>query len=251
LTHGLTYMAPQVDKVFPGEGRSILWFNNEGPGKRIKLRAYQSCLNLGMEEMRVKSQSRTLRPEYAKAVGGDENILKIYDIHDFWSWEIEDIIRQVKPAIVVFDMIDNIKFSGLANNGGQRTDQLLEAMYQWARVLAVKHDCIVMATSQISGDGEGQQYPALGMLKDSKTGKQGAADFILTIGYQDGTPDTRYLGLTKNKLQIEGGKKNLRSSVIFDGLRGRYNTPRYVEDPAPESKEDPLNGKGMGQAPSN
>jgi hypothetical protein len=35
----------------------------------------------------------------------------------------------VQPALVVFDMIDNIRFGGEVANGGQRTDQLLEAMY--------------------------------------------------------------------------------------------------------------------------
>jgi replicative DNA helicase len=140
----------------------------------------------------------------------------------------------------VFDMIDNIKFGGAAANNGQRTDQLLEAMYQWARVLGVKHDCVVLANSQISSDGENMQYPLLSMLKDSKTGKQGAADFILTIGYQSTNPDTRYLGTTKNKLAVEGGPKQLKHSVIFDGARGRYVEPKVVDEPPAQANDDPL-----------
>jgi replicative DNA helicase len=66
------------------------------------------------------------------------------------------------------------------------------------------------------------------MLKDSKTGKQGAADFILTIGYNQDFPSSRYLGLTKNKLAREGGTMVLKAEVVFDGQRGRYVTPSQI-----------------------
>ena len=228
LTDAATYWAPQVDKLYPGEGRHILWFNNEGPGKRIVSRCYQSALNATYSDLVNRSKAGTIRQDYIDATGGRDNIIRVYDVHDFWNHEIEDIIRAFPPAIVIFDMLDNIKFGGLANNNGQRTDQLLEAMYQWGRVIGVKHDCAVLATSQISADGEELAYPKLGMLKDSKTGKQGAADFIMTVGYQSASPDNRYLGLTKNKLAREGGPKRLETNVIFDGSRGRYVEPELI-----------------------
>jgi replicative DNA helicase len=227
LTDAVTFFAPQVDKLYPGEGRHILWFNNEGPGKRIVTRSYQSALNAPYSDLVARSKAGTIRQDYLDALGG-RDVLKVLDVHDFYSHDIEDIIRSFPPALIIFDMVDNIKFGGLANNNGQRTDQLLEAMYQWARVLAVKHDCPVLATSQISADGAELAFPLLHMLKDSKTGKQGAADFIMTIGFQSASPDNRYLGLTKNKLAREGGPKRLEANVIFDGQRGRYVTPTLV-----------------------
>lgn len=140
----------------------------------------------------------------------------------------------------MFDMLDNIKFGGATANNGQRTDQLLEAMYQWGRIIAVKHDCVVLATSQISADGENLAFPTLSMLKDSKTGKQGAADFILTIGYQSQQPNTRFLGLTKNKLAREGGPKTLNVQAIFDGGRGRYVDPVITEYVDETATDDPI-----------
>lgn len=243
LTDNLTHFAAQIDEVFPEEGRNILWFNNEGPGRRMKKRLYQSALNATYSDMIERQQAGSLVEDYAKALGGDEDRIRIFDVHDFWNYEIEDQIRLHNPAIVVFDMIDNIRFGGITNNNGQRTDQLLEAMYQWARVIGVKHDCVVLATSQISADGEGMQYPTLSMLKDSKTGKQGAADFILTIGFQSELPDTRFLGLTKNKLAREGGPKALKLSVQFDGQRGRYIEPKLVHEADPQASSDPLEGE--------
>ena len=230
----LTFMAPQVDALYPGENRSILWFNNEGPGKRIIVRNFQAALGCTMEKLvelsgqpaspgMEKYKSR-IREEYAKALGGRPGVLRVFDIHDMWNHEVEDIIRAHKPALVLFDMIDNIKFGGSVSNNGQRTDQLLEAMYQWARLMGVKHDTAVMAMSQISADGDGLQFPTLPMLKDSKTGKQGAADVIITIGTVNDPvlANSRYIGTTKNKKVRTGMPSSPMCEVQFCGDIARY-----------------------------
>lgn len=230
LTSELTFMASQIDTLFPGENRHILWFNNEGPGKRIVGRKYQSALNMSVSEMiefRNKHGRGQFNELYEQAIGGRTDIIRILDVHDYWSHDIEDILKNTRPAVVVFDMVDNIRFGGSVGNNGQRTDQLLEAMYQWARVLGVKYDTAVLATSQISADGDNVAYPTLPMLKDSKTGKQGAADFIITGGCLNDPmfQNTRFIGMTKNKLHRSGGPKDPRCEVVFDSERGRFNMP--------------------------
>lgn len=227
LTSELSFMAPQIGKEH-GNERPILWFNNEGPGKRIKQRYYQSLLNCTIPEMIEKLRAGTLHEELMVAAGGNpDELLRILDVHEFRSHEIENILRRHPPALVVMDMIDNIKFSGDVSNMGSRTDQLLEEMYKWGRNLAVKYDCAIIATSQVSADGDGLPYPTLPMLKDSKTGKQGAADTIITLGaLNDPAMDGyRYIGATKNKLHRSGGRKDPRTQVIFDMERARYNNP--------------------------
>ncbi|APL99479.1 putative DNA helicase [Aquamicrobium phage P14] len=235
-TSELTYMARQVREVYHEEpDRPIVWFNNEGPGSKIKKRAVSSALNMTTEELvKLKNQpatdgvSRSLMiQKFNEETDGGFKRLRIMDIHDFWSHEVEAIIKAINPAIIVFDMIDNIKFGGAGNNNGTRTDQLLEAMYQWARVLGVKYNAVVLAFSQVSGDGDGMAYPTLSMLKDSKTGKQGAADAIVTIGasHDIGLENIRYIGCTKNKLVRDGGRKDPRAEVHFHQQRGRYASP--------------------------
>lgn len=228
----LTHMAAQVDTVYPGEGRCILHFNNEGPGKRIIMRNFQAALGATVEDLVELSSKpsadpkfRTMvRERYSEAIGGRMGALRVFDIHGLWNHEVEDLIRLYRPALVLFDMVDNIKFGGEANNNGQRTDQLLEAMYQWARFMGVKYDCVVMATSQISADGDGLQYPTLPMLKDSKTGKQGAADLIITIGTVNDPMlvNSRYIGTTKNKKVRTGMRSSPNCEVIFNGNTSRY-----------------------------
>ncbi|QVE65540.1 replicative DNA helicase [Ralstonia phage vB_RsoP_BMB50] len=223
----ITYMAPQVDKLWPGENKTIAWFNNEGPGKRIKRRIYQAALGMTIKEMWELDQKGQLHKAYAKALGGRGDIIRVFDIHDYWSHEVEDIIREIPMALVIFDMVDNIKFGGDLANGGARTDQALEAMYQWSRILAVKHECAAIATSQVSADGEGELYPNQSMLKDSKTGKQGAADLIIMLGKSnaDGLANTRFISTPKNKLSLEGGDKTIKREVVFDGARSRVTDP--------------------------
>lgn len=227
ISSEITHMSQQFDAYYgANSGRYVLWMNNEGPGKRIVQRTYQSALNATMGELIRMSNNGTLKDKYAEAVGGADRI-RIMDVHDFWNYEVEDIMRRCPPGLVVMDMVDNIKFGGQALNGGQRTDQLLEAQYQWARLMAVKYDTPIIATSQISADGDGLQFPTLPMLKDSKTGKQGAADAIITLGASNDPfyASSRWIGMTKNKLRRQGAPQSPQAEVMFDGERGRLLMP--------------------------
>jgi replicative DNA helicase len=226
----VTFMAPQVDKLYPGQDRSIIWLCNEGPSRQIVYRTFQAALGATDQEMiRLskipdKQYGNKLRADYAKALGGRPGVLRVFPIHDKWSHEVEDIIKQYKPALVVFDMIDNVKFGGEMANLGTRTDQVLETMYQWARQsIAVRYECAVIATSQVSAEGEGQQWPPQSALKDSKTGKQGAADVIVMMGKSNepSLAASRYISTPKNKRKRTGVPSCLMAEVIFDGDHAR------------------------------
>lgn len=209
----VTYLGPQL----PPE-QNVLWLNNEGPGERIIPRLYQAALNLTMTDMKL--QATTLEDRY-RALMGRLDKIRIFDIHGWTNSQVEILIESNNAGLVIFDMIDNIKGFGDA----ARTDLALEHMYQWARERCVKYDCIGLATSQISADGDGLMYPTLNMLKDSKTGKQGACDFQLMIGASNdpGFATQRFLSLPKNKLRKPDGPADPRCAVEFDANRSRYN----------------------------
>jgi len=220
----VTHFAPQLVTQYPGETRPVLWLNNEGPGRRILARIRQSALGLSIRETVALGAAEAQR-RYVEAIGGREDMIRVLDIHGFKSYEVEDLFRKHKPGVVVFDMIDNINFTGGLSNGGERNDQVLEAMYQWARVQCVIHDFVGIAMSQISGDGENVRFPLQTQLKDSKTGKQGACDFIITGGTDNNLPNTRFIGMTKNKIKREGAKYSPNASVHFDADTGRFLEP--------------------------
>jgi len=217
ITDNVTHMAKQLDE------RPILWLNNEGPGTRIVSRLIQSALAIDTDEMKEMHIQGLLTQAYADAIGGLDRI-RVIDIHDYWNWQVEELIETHRPKLVVADMVDNIKFSGMSMHDGARTDQILESMYQWFRRIAVKHDLVALSTSQISADGQGEKYPSQDMLKDSKTGKQGALDLQIMIGKSDKPEQEyyRYLGTPKNKLGLPGKASYLRHEVRFDNAQARY-----------------------------
>ncbi len=222
LTDQLSFMAAQL----PAD-QHIVWLNNESVGQRIVTRTYQSALDCSISELKKMKDKGTVVKKYIKSVGAIDKI-RVLDIHDCWNYEVSDILKELNPGLVVFDMIDNVRFGGLS--AGSRTDQALEAMYQWARTLGVRINCPILATSQVSAEGDGMAYPAMHMLKDSKTGKQGAVDFIMMLGRNanEMTESSRFISLPKNKLIREDGLKDPRAEVLFDYIRGRFRTPKSL-----------------------
>jgi len=215
LASEVTYLAPQLP-----EGKTILWLNNEGQGKRIITRLYQASLGGTLSELGILRRGGLLKRAYSDRVGA-WNKIRIVDIHEKDSFTVEQIIERNNPGVVIYDMIDHIRGFG----DMPRTDLQLEEMYKWARTISVKHNLIGIATSQISNDGEGLQYPPQGCLKDSKTGKQGACDWILMIGASNdpNLNNVRYLGLPKNKLRRQGAPGDPRAIVGYNPERVRYN----------------------------
>lgn len=222
----LTYFAPQVIALYPDRERSIVWFNNEGPGKRIKHRLYNAALQETTKELIERKKAGTIYDDYVQALGG-RDLIYVFDVHDYAMSELEDIVKELDPAIVIVDMLDNVQSDGQIVNGGTRTDQILEWLYQRARIWAVKYKCAVLATSQLNGEAEGELFPKQSMLANSKTGKAGAADVIVMIGRSD-SPDlqnSRFISLPKNKKRREGGPQDPRREVAFDGPRSIFSDP--------------------------
>ena len=222
----LTHMAPQL-LTLHSDFRPALWLNNEGPGSRILSRIRQAALGLSAQEIRDLGFKQA-QQQYIELMGGREDLIQVLDIHGYTNWEVEELVRKKRPGLVVYDMIDNIRFSGETANRGERNDQVLEAMYQWARVLGVKYEFPGLATSQVSADGEGMRYPLQSQLKDSRTGKQGACDFIITGGFDPSSPNSRFIGATKNKLKREGMPASPDCMAFFDSDRARLRMPETV-----------------------
>lgn len=228
------YWLPQLDTMWPGQERNGVWLNNEGPGGRIKKRFYQAVLGMTnveiaelVEEGRMRGEPLFTNALEAK-LGMPLSRMRFYDIHDMSSSEVERIIKASNPGFVIFDMLDNVKWDGFTSNGGERTDQILEAQYQGARNWAVKYDFVGHATSQLSVDAEGEHRPGQHMLKDSKTGKQGACDFIITGG-KDNDPAmarTRWINTPKNKLVRTGRRPVSGAQVLFEGDIAQVLDPR-------------------------
>lgn len=219
----LTHLAAQLPP-----NRNAIWLNNEGPGKRIIPRLYQAALGATVSELiKIGAKPNAVREAYIAVMGAIDRI-RVIDIHNADCFTVEGIVEKQNPGVVIYDMIDNVRGFGDA----PRTDLGLEKMYQWARELAVKYDHVGLATSQVSNDGDGLQFPTMGMLKDSKTGKQGANDFMIMIGASNdpGLQSVRYIGMPKNKIRREGAPQDPRATVQYSPQIARFEDIPYTAD---------------------
>ncbi len=218
----LTDFDPQVVQMYGGE-RPILWLNNEGSGKRIIPRIYQAALGKDLNEIILMSNANQLVPAYTEAIGGISDLIRVKDMHGANLAQIEQVIEAQRPAVVVADMLANFRLSS-AVTGGNKADAVEQIWQEW-RELMVRHDCIGMATVQISVEGGNMLYPPYSALKDSKTGIQGATDVIIMMGSLD-NPDAqtiRGLSSPKNKFATPGKPSCFQSEVYFDGARCVFN----------------------------
>jgi replicative DNA helicase len=220
-----THMVRQFDEYYgTDEARPLVWFNNEGPGKRIWRRMYHAALNATSADLYRLQDTGLLEDKFRDATHGGRDRIKVLDVHRYWNHQIETICEKIRPGLIVFDMIDNVKFKG-SNSSGDRTDLALEGMYQWGRELGVLCDCPVIATSQSSVDASDVPFPKDHMLKDSKTGKQGACDGIIFMGSDAEHPDLRYISVAKSKLNRPGEPQSPNCQVTLDGERCRLVPP--------------------------
>lgn len=217
-----SFVASEVTRLaeqLPSD-KNIVWLNNEGFGDRIIPRIWQAALNVNMPRMKVLSDAGKLVDMWRSLYGRLDKI-RVIDVHGLNNTQVEMLIEDNHAGVAVFDMIDNIRgFS----DGAARTDQVLEKMYQWGRDTMIKYGCVGLATSQISNDGQGLMFPTMNMLKDSKTGKQGACDFQIMVGASDDEmyERSRFIGIPKNKLRLPEGPGNPKAEVIFHHDTSRF-----------------------------
>lgn len=211
LASEITYMAGQSD-------RSIIWFNNEEAGNKVKLRCYQAALGMTLPELFSDLDLNTDR--YMEVTKGN---IKIYDSASIHRKDVERICEQFNPGLILFDQLDKVK----GWIGNERHDLVMKEKYQWARELAKEYGPTI-GVCQAGGTGEGKKRLTMDDVDSSKTAKQGEADWILGIGKSNSEDEeyVRYLHLSKNKLTgDEDTDPELRHgtmSVIIQPHTARY-----------------------------
>jgi replicative DNA helicase len=219
------HVAPQTP-----DDRPILWFNNESKAAKIKGTLYRAALGTDFKGI-IKMGADTAHQRFTELTGGQDRI-KVFDIHGRDHRFLESLIIKWQPAVVIFDMLDNVQ----GFSGADRTDLRLEALYQWAREQAVIHDFLSLPTSQISVEGEGLAWCDQSMLKDSKTAKQGACDGIITMGAVNAKEKlwSRYIYVPKSKQSPEPGyRADCATEVTFDGAKCQFAVPTVAEGGTP------------------
>lgn len=206
-----TFMASQMP-----EDRVVLWINNEEEGGKVFGRVVCSALGVDMDTL--KADPVRIKNDYVKMMGRADKVV-IFDKGDASVRDVEALLEKYNPGLIVIDQLWKMKgFEGEAGN--EVTRQTM--MFNWGREICKKYAPLVVA-HQADGTAEGVRWINMAQLYGSKTGIQGEADVIITIGRDPATGDTRYLYVPKNKLEgtnraMKNGKWELQ---ILPNI-GRY-----------------------------
>jgi replicative DNA helicase len=184
----------------------VYWANEE-PADRIKLRIIQSYFELTQQEMR---QSRaTLAVKYRDEIAP---YLTVMDSVGTSVEEADEYAKLNKPDVMFMDQLDKFRIRGEFNRGDER----LKETYVFAREIAKRNKLLVWAVSQASYDAHDRQFIDYSMLDNSRTGKAGEADIIIGIG-KTGSSEVentvRHICVSKNKLNGWHGMINAQIDI--------------------------------------
>lgn len=192
LATNFTYFATQTTQP-------VIWLNNEEEGRKVKARLMQSALQMPYERFMTMESSK-IEEEYLKRTN---HAIKLGDFAVLHRRDVEKILIDESPAILVIDQIDKIK-----GFKADRREVMLGELYVWAREMAKSH-CPIIGVCQASGSAEGKKWLTMEDVAESKTSKAAEADFIIGIGksHDEGYENLRYIHLIKNKLAGKTGHK--------------------------------------------
>lgn len=215
-----TLVASQVQS-FVGQlnpDQRIVWICNEEHGRFVKLRCYQSILNLTSPEIveYIRSGRRDeLEEKYLKN-GGDK--LKIHYDPNISMEGIRAILEKTPPRVVIVDIADHVGFRGGDDLNGPAK---LGELYRRFRSFAGHFQCDIITVGQASAECDGKKVIHIDNMHNSRTDKPGALDYAIGMGktYDPNDAELRWLTIGKNKI---GCTTKETSPVRIDTLRGRF-----------------------------
>lgn len=211
-----TFLASEISNFLTQVETPVLWFNNEEQGGKVLLRCYQAAFGVTSTELKNNPEKYT---EMWKDSGYSGKLL-LHDNAHIHRRDVLSLVERYHPSCIVFDQIDKLK--GFSDD---RNDLELGQIYIWARELA-KQYCPVIGVCQAGGSGEDKMWLTMDDVVNAKTSKQAEADWILGIGMKHDSGNSRFLNISKNKLQ--GGPETFeearhgRFQVIIRPELARY-----------------------------
>lgn len=201
--------------------RPILWLVNESLAKRTVPRIYQAATGLTLQQIVEQHKEGKFADKYLKKVGTWDKI-RVKDAHSMNLGQISTLLEEMKPAVLVVDMV-----SGIKGANADSEHQALERTWQELRILGCEHDCIIIGSMQLSADGYDMLYPPLTAMKQSRIGVQGALDLCIMMGRLNvnDKPDManiRGISTPKSKLTKSGCQSYVQFQVEFDGGRCQF-----------------------------
>lgn len=215
LASEASYMAPQLE-----EDECVLWFNNEEQGWKVRYRVIQAAI--GWDSMAIEANETAAWDEYCKVVG--EHKIRIVDKADLSIRDVNHYLTKYKPGLIIFDQLWKIHgFEKKAVNEVANQTLLANQAREWAKEYAP-----VLNVHQADGSAEGVKYITQNQLYGSKTGIQGEADAIITLGrsHEPGLEMSRFVYVPKNKMiggpHTVSSEKNGKYEIVIQPQIARF-----------------------------
>ena len=210
------FMAQQLK-----DDEKVLWFNNEEAGAKVQLRILQAQLNMTSEDIMVNPGDAM--KEYTKLMHGDPKRIIVYDKAVLEVKDIAIALKKHNVKLIVFDQLWKVQGIPEASNDVHKMTLLFNMGREWAKEFAP-----VITVHQCDGSAGGMEYIPMENLYMSKTGVQGEADAIITLGrsYDPTKKHSRFFNVPKNKLA--GGPdsvpamRNMQREVLLDAERAQF-----------------------------
>lgn len=224
LASEVTFFASQLEP-----GQCILWLNNEEMLSRVKGRQVQAAL--GWKYSETRKDLAITKAEFVKALGGPGRLVT-YDNSSMTISDVDRAVARYKPSMIIIDQL--WKLGGYEKESTSEVDRFAR-IANHLRSLA-KEVGPVIVTSQLDGSADGEKWPGMNTIYNSKTAVQGEADAIIMIGIDLGTSVVhRYIKAPKNKLPFGQHKyRNAAWIVDIDAEHARYISATPIpRNPAP------------------
>lgn len=193
---GKTALALTMACGFARRGKRVLYIGNEDPIQDLMVRAITNFSNSTVDEIAADPAAFE---RLALERGASNMVMR--STAPGTIREIEALVKQHKPQVLVVDQLRNIT-SGKSEN----FTQLLDRNAQSVRALGKKYGLVTISVTQAGDSASGRAILGMGDVDSSNTGIPGAADVMIGVGVTDSLDmaGQRMLSLCKNKLGTHG-----------------------------------------------
>lgn len=212
---GKTLMTVNMVAGFLYDGHKVLYIGNEDPIVSIQSRIASrlvGCTTMAFEENPADYHDRLVERGLGR--------LRAERLSPGSVREIEDLIREFEPTVLVVDQLRNLKPRG---KGGDNITSRIDTAAQEVRELLGRYGLLGVSIAQAGsgeyGENDRKAFLTESDIDSSKTGLPGACDLLIGIGATEEMLNTGQRGLSLCKNKLNGCHDNFL--VRFDIQRNK------------------------------
>lgn len=189
---GKSALALSMAVGFARRGHKVLYVINEDAVQDLMLRAI-SCMTGRTYDIMEQAPDEAEAEAIRLGIGN----LVMRELAPGTLGELEKLVRQHKPKVLVVDQLRNIDGKKSSNN-----TERLDKVAQGVRAIGKRYKLATISVTQGADSGRDKAYLDTGDIDSSNVGIPGAADVLVGVGMNDALyrAGQRVLSLCKNKL---------------------------------------------------